>query len=237
MEDWSVSLAVRLGLWWVVRHYHSTSTMWIPKNTTYWKFWKEAFNYYSKFHTIFIMYTYNDNTLSGIFCDSHCLIEQDISEDLPKTMFTLDRIASDPSQNVDRIGFLFTLKTAGPFQFLGGANVGTERCGKWTIPETERRKKNTGGFLNFKFFVLYSRIITDVTAMLQSGQMWTGVDRSTCKVFTLERMVFWTVPHSVPFQIERGLSTRKFLKVGFLLVLYDLDKWTEDTFHFDLKKT
>ena len=145
-------------------------------------------------------------------------------------MFTLDRIASDPSQKVDRIGLLFTLKTAGSFQLLERSNVGTERCWKWTVPGTVRFFSNVNrisfqflersacchGDLNFwidfKAFCLYDFIVSifslivDVTRQKVNRCCLESDPIQYDKVFTLERINLWTVPHSVPFQCEHGLK-------------------------------
>ena len=63
----------------------------------------------------------------------------------------------------------------------------------------------------FKLFICmillfgYSRVHVDVT---DTG----AVDRTTYGVFTLEWMVFWTVPHSVAFQCEHGRNVKSIYK-------------------------
>ena len=70
----------------------------------------------------------------------------------------------------------------------------------------------------FKLFICmillfgYSRVHVDVT---DTG----AVDRTTYGVFTLEWMVFWTVPHSVAFQCEHGLSFSDFVILEHVTVI------------------
>ena len=61
-------------------------------------------------------------------------------------------------------------------------------------------------FVYMILLFLYSRIIVDVTKQKVNRCYLESYPIHFDQVFTLERMVLWTVPLSVPFQCEHGLK-------------------------------